>query len=304
MTSCCETLGLDSAQCASGLARLGQATFDAAVCNSTIVHTNKATPSGLRFRVSGLDMKQKVQAELAHDRWSGGSELRRMHATYLATKCITILDIGANLGIFAVFAYKLLSKRFHCLRVLSIEPLPETHFFLRANLRGNNVLESSSEELRSSASSSAGVVHSSSARASPWSGVRALNLALTSDGREVNFAVGTRSMTAHETSTRVARKTLQWDAIGGVGDARRNDHTSRGTHRVGGGGVGAVPSPDGFRHYSVASTTLEGLLDDHNVSSVDLMKLDCEGCEYEMLRELRAKPLLAQRIASVAGEVP
>ena len=36
---------------------------------------------------------------------------------------------------------------------------------------------------------------------------------------------------------------------------------------------------------------------------VDLLKLDCEGCESEVVEELRAHPALVQRIGAVTGEL-
>ena len=62
--------------------------------------------------------------------------------------------------------------------------------------------------------------------------------------------------------------------------------------------------PRGARRYDeVRTTTLEAALARENISQVDLLKVDCEGCEYELFEELQAKPWLTARIRRVAGEL-
>jgi FkbM family methyltransferase len=41
--------------------------------------------------------------------------------------------------------------------------------------------------------------------------------------------------------------------------------------------------PNGANHQSVQCTTLEDILEDHDLDSIDLLKMNCEGAEYEIL---------------------
>ena len=60
---------------------------------------------------------------------------------------------------------------------------------------------------------------------------------------------------------------------------------------------------NGYRRYAVQSSSLQSIMERFGVDTVDLLKMDCEGCEYEVLRELQEKPRLVQRIKHVAGEI-
>jgi FkbM family methyltransferase len=47
---------------------------------------------------------------------------------------------------------------------------------------------------------------------------------------------------------------------------------------------------DGHKNYYVSSTTLEKIFDDYSIKKIKLLKIDCEGSEYEIL--LNAKSVL------------
>ena len=119
-------------------------------------------------------------------------------------------------------------------------------------------------------------------------GVRALNLAASRDGRNITMLLGYRAMNAVvEGGTR-------------------------------------PPEAGRIRRYEVGSTTLEGLLDRHvslpavhasedtpaisvvedsTAPIVQLLKLDCEGCESEVVAELQERPALVSRIVAITGEL-
>jgi FkbM family methyltransferase len=351
--TCCERHRLS--WCAS--ANLSREVLQRVVCNSTVVRTSRqchacldGTP--LTFHVSGLDLASKIWGELRTGAWSGTQEVRKLNTS--AQDIATIVDVGGNLGIFAAIGYRLLRKQgFRCVRILTIEPLPESYLVLKWNLWQNGVLESPPGTLNADDVAGAGGVQTGT-RGRPWCGVRALNLALTSGARTARIVVGTRSMTAHEASTRSGRRPdgsfqLEWDAIGGAGDpalissrakakakaaataaaaagaatAATAAGLTRGLNPV--GASSSVPGPlaaagdasaarvptaassDGYRHYEVPGMTFKELLRSHDITRVDLLKLDCEGCEYELLKELRASPgfasQLQHRVKRVAGEL-
>lgn len=301
--ACCERHGLGRL-CASAEAQLSRNVLQRVVCNSTVVRTSRQcdacvdnTP--LTFHVSGLDLASKIWGELRTGSWSGSS-LRSLHNSS-SQDVVTILDVGGNLGIFAAIGYRQLRKRgVRCVRILTIEPLPESFLFLKWNLEQNGVLESPpNDALVAAAAAGDGRPR--------WCGVRALNVALTSGARVAHMVVGTRSMTAHEASTRSGRRAdgsfqLEWDAVGGAGDPALKAKAAA-------GGTRGAPttSSDGYRHYEVPGMTIKELLRSNNITRVDLLKLDCEGCEYELLRELRASPMLAsalqRRVKRVSGEL-
>ena len=60
--------------------------------------------------------------------------------------------------------------------------------------------------------------------------------------------------------------------------------------------VGGVTA-DGRIHAKVATTTLEALMSDFNLETVDFLKMDCEGCEYEVLSNT------PHRVLAKIGEV-
>ena len=93
------------------------------------------------FHVSGLDLASKIWGELRTGAWSGTQEVRKLNTS--AQDIATIVGVGGNLGIFAAIGYRLLRKQgFRCVRILTIEPLPESYLVLKWNLWQNGVLES------------------------------------------------------------------------------------------------------------------------------------------------------------------
>ena len=156
----------------------------------------------------------------------------------------TLVDVGGNLGIVPVVARWLAP----CLTVVTVEPVPETFLFLEWNLH-----EMSTRPHPNATSSSC--AHAPS--------LTAVNrgMSLTSGGN-ATFKVGTRSMNA-----RRAGQFAQDDESDAVGGRRDPVAARRGT------------AHKSLRQYVVPTTNLEDLLADANVTSVDLLKLDCEGCE-------------------------
>ena len=254
----------------------------------------------LRFYVSPDDSIAKLQAELGTRPWRHFAldrigrpkeRWRRLPAR--------MLDLGANLGIITVAAHAFNQldnnltwprKRpaHRCLQGVALEPVPLTFALLRRNLRLNSIAELSIEQLR----------HNTSA-----CGVLPLNLATTHDRRAVRMVLGSRSMSAHEAGGVLA------DAVTGGGAQGPASLRSR---------------PRQMR--PVQSLTLREALalfdaDDHRgggprkkagvsaaVPLVQLVKLDCEGCEHDVVRELSDDAAdgghrLASRVLTIAGEL-
>ena len=112
------------------------------------------------------------------------------------------MDIGGNLGIVAVTT---VLRSPGCVRVLSVEPNPETLVFLRWNLWENHISELNSMKRIGC-------------------GVLPVNAALTNDGRNISLLVGARAMNAHIEGA-ISAYDDKLDAIGGENDpvrARRN----------------------------------------------------------------------------------
>jgi len=61
------------------------------------------------------------------------------------------------------------------------------------------------------------------------------------------------------------------------------------------------PSPRGADDYEVPVITLEQLMDDNELRSLDILKLDCEGAEYDVL--MHADTGLLHRIGAMVGEL-
>lgn len=247
----------------------------------------------LAFYVSPDDNRAKLRAELGARPWRHfaldrigrpGERFRRLPAR--------MLDVGANLGIITVAAHAFFwldnnltwpRKRptHRCLQGVALEPVPLTHALLRRNLRLNNIAELSVEQLQRNASAC---------------GVLPLNLAMTHDRRTVRMVLDSRSMSAHE-------------ADGVLADAATEER-----------GGGPMPQRQMKRQMRpVQSRTLRealALFDaaDRGASAmkahaplVQLVKLDCEGCEHDVVRELRADAAqshqLASRVLTLAGEL-
>jgi FkbM family methyltransferase len=74
---------------------------------------------------------------------------------------------------------------------------------------------------------------------------------------------------------------------------------SPGLNAVSGSG-GAPPPAEYDTKISVPTTTLEALVSDYHLESIDLMKIDCEGSEYEVMRS--ATPPVLGRIRAIVME--
>ena len=226
--------------------------------SACVRYSNSVCTQSAHFHVSGLDNHRKVSAVLRGATQSLGGDLSN-YDMRLPNGSGLVLDYGGNIGIFAVAAYlaNAGTTTGSCVRVLALEPVPESYLMLRWNLLANNV-----PLLRHGGC-----------------GVRALNLAASQDGRNKTMLLGWRSMNA-----------------------------------VVAGGSFLPEAGSTIRRYAVGSTTLEALLQhssvrvttsrpDEPAGVVNLLKLDCEGCESEVYAELQGSPALVQRVRAVTGEL-
>lgn len=62
-------------------------------------------------------------------------------------------------------------------------------------------------------------------------------------------------------------------------------------------------SGNGARDFVVDTFTVDEILDHFGVTTVPFIKLDCEGCEYDVMQALSARSLLMFRSDFVAGEI-
>jgi len=99
---------------------------------------------------------------------------------------LNMLDVGGNLGVVSIAAYKKYAKH---LRIITIEPSPQTFFFLNWNLHINGVPEIDMSSVEKQKTTLINGVHS----ASP--GVLALNRGITDavDGEDLHFCDDPRS---------------------------------------------------------------------------------------------------------------
>lgn len=168
------------------------------------------------------------------------------------------VDVGSNLGDVAIALY----KKDPSLRILALEPMPNKFTFLRWNLMSNHVPllhedaflndggEGDSEPARG---------HGGGHRGGIGGGVLALNMAATSDGRNVSVAYPRSSL--------------------GAADAAETHTMVR----------------------MVRSLNLASWLARKRVRQLDVLKIDCAGCEDELVASLDA-PLL-QRTIVFEGEL-
>lgn len=84
-------------------------------------------------------------------------------------------------------------------------------------------------------------------------------------------------------------------AVTGVGGRRRLhiDRSNGMTHRI-------APASSEASGVSVSCTGLDELLESNRIARCDLLKLDCEGSEYEILRDTPTSAL--QRVQRIVGE--
>ena len=140
----------------------------------------------------------------------------------------TVVDIGANIGVFATYA----ATRAPGVKVLSFEPFPDNVFWLQ-----KNVEESGLRNVSVTQKAVAGVLGSQCLRVDPSNWILH---ALASNGHE----------------------------------------------------------GEGLR---VECTSLDEIMDANNIRRCDLLKLDCEGSEYEILR--KCSPGTLSRIRRIVGEI-
>jgi FkbM family methyltransferase len=119
-----------------------------------------------------------------------------------------VIDIGAHIGDFSIFA----AKYDKDIAVFSYEPSKESFTFLVTNIELNKARN-----------------------------IKAFNLAVSKTQGEIKYYIDEKNTTLH--STVIAMESYQ----------------------------------------IINSTTLEHILTDNNILSCDLLKLDCEGAEYEIL---------------------
>jgi FkbM family methyltransferase len=252
-----------------GKARLAALLQNATVMSACIVFTGATCARSAHFHVSGLDYHDKVGSILQGTKSPLGADMAAYNLRLdQARGDGLIFDYGANIGIAAVAAYLINTvgrEREGCVRVLALEPVPESYLFLRWNLLANGV-----------------PLISNRSRC----GVLPLNMAASRTRGNVTLAVGYRSMNA---------------VVEGVGYLAPEPHTA-------------------VRRYEVRSTTFEERLHEMltmqstpqhypqtsqqpSLQYVDLLKLDCEGCEAEVYHELLSRPSLAGRIRAVTGEL-
>lgn len=137
------------------------------------------------------------------------------------------LDLGANLGFFAIS----LAKLYPGVRVYAFEPNPTTARFLRENVARNGVARQ----------------------------VDVTESAITGDGRKLRFW--------RCSSSNIGRNGMYENKMG----TRRDDK----------------PCPHAA-HIGVPSVTLAEIVKQKRIKRIQLMKIDCEGCEFELVPQLRA----------------
>ncbi|GAB4246077.1 MAG: hypothetical protein OHK005_11740 [Candidatus Methylacidiphilales bacterium] len=152
-------------------------------------------------------------------------------------KIHTVIDVGANIGFFTLFA----AQAFPQARIVAVEPIYENHQRL-ARLLHENALERA----------------------------RAIHAALAGHGDGITLRFdSTEAFTTAATVFQQSSFRADW-------------------------------APAVVREERVASMTLGHLLDQEGMVSCDLLKMDCEGSEYEVL--YKAEPEVLTRIKRVAIE--
>lgn len=270
----------------------------------------------LMFVMSGSDSRQKQHNEL-YGKQNYPPAWRTQYQLHALPPRADMVDIGANIGTAATIAYVLHAHE--CIRIVALEPLPETYLFLLWNLHANGV-----PILAPTRRAWASALSNHEPMAKGCGGVMPLNQAITADGRNVVITLeeGSSSMTASMKSpmtaiggasaappdadappstraTALARTlwrgaTLAASTDGGAATAAKARPTTKGS-------PAAAWRPS--RSFTVPSVTLPSLLDGFRITRLSLLKLDCEGCENELLPQFRAYPSLAGRVPRAAGEI-
>ena len=142
-------------------------------------------------------------------------------------------------------------------------------------------------------------------------GVTLINKAITADGRNVSFVIGVRSMNAHIEKVLGTEGTFNKNDIQGSQDDPDQIRRAAGAAAAAAAPSAARPGVLGskaFQKITVASLTFGTLLREagllaSDAPAVDLLKIDCEGCEYELMEELMAMPRAPSRFVKVTGEL-
>lgn len=147
------------------------------------------------------------------------------------------------------------------MKIIALEPMPITYLFLRWNLESNGIPFLTEEQFNSP---------------NCPAGVLALHGAATADGRAVQI----------EYDPKVSENGIT-SASGESG--MPSDYDIKASH-----------SQDQFIRAVVTSVDITQFLKDHGIRELDVMKMDCEGCEHEVAPTLERGEL---RIKNFAAEV-
>jgi FkbM family methyltransferase len=169
----------------------------------------------------------------------------RMYAPrgFEITPNAVVLDIGANIGAFSLFAARII--RSGAGRVFAFEPVPANFQLLARNIELNGLQDT--------------VIPSACA---VWSTTGTVDLYVSDDEDfdGLQLVTNTGKATGH------------------------NDLAAAGAERL-----------------NVPAVSLEDIVARHNIEAIDLLKLDCEGAEYEIL--FSASQATVERIRRVVMEV-
>lgn len=148
-----------------------------------------------------------------------------------------VVDIGANLGTFSMAAFLKNPK----LRILALEPMPITYFFLRWNLEANGIPVISKQEFFDKNAY----------------GVLAINAGATSDSRAISIKYD-------------PAKSENGVALASSKIPTTSDITTG--HEI--------------ATSNVTSINVAKFIADGGVSNLSFFKIDCEGCEHEVVPTL------------------
>jgi FkbM family methyltransferase len=156
----------------------------------------------------------------------------------------TVVDIGANIGMFALWAGPQITRG----RLICIEPNPHALECLKMNVYRNNL-------------------HNVTIVAAAAGGENGTMELISHHGWEaMAHSASLEAPWLFNTSTmgRIARRLMQ--------RSFRNVDSTRATNR-----------------FTVHMMPLSRILEEHNVATVNFLKIDCEGSEYEVLRNIDAE---------------
>lgn len=179
------------------------------------------------------------------------------------------VDVGSNLGDFAIALY----KKDPSMRILALEPMPHTYTFLRWNLMSNRVPLLSADAFFNRHGGEDG----GESAVMGGGGVLALNMAVTSDGRNVSIEYSPHLSGFGTTSASTQSRT---------GPPPRTSMVSN--------------TPDVERR-TIGSLHLARWLAERRIHKLDFLKIDCEGCEHEVVPSF--DPTLLQHTMAFEGEI-